>query len=135
MLCRIYKKNDHLQAAATPATGQEEVLNTYLDDLISSWCFKDDSLVDGIADFAAPRQALTDPSVLVAGDYAESSMKRQRTAIEGYWDGGGRIFQPSKRSQNCESTYGANFGERLECNSSSFLEQLTVFDRSHLGFH
>ncbi|XP_074555739.1 NAC domain-containing protein 2-like [Curcuma longa] len=142
VLCRIYKKNDRLQAAATPATGQEEVLNTYFDDFVSSWSFKDYSLVDdspeninGIADFAAPRRALTtNPSVLVAGDYTESSMKRQRTTIEGYWNGCGRIFQPSEGSQNCESTYGANFVERLECDSSSFLEQPFI-DRSHLGFH
>ncbi|KAG6523614.1 hypothetical protein ZIOFF_013479 [Zingiber officinale] len=139
VLCRIYKKTDRLQAAATPATtGQEDALNTYLDEFVSSWSFKDYSpeKINGIADFAAPRQAPpTNPSVLVAGDYTESSTKRQRTTIGGYWDGGGRIFQPSERSQNCESAYGANFVERLlECNSSSFLEQPFI-DRSHLGFH
>lgn len=146
MLCRIYKKNDHLQAVATPTTDREGTLNTYFDDVASLWSFKDNyyspvgdspeniptapanSYINDITDQVAPLQQPMDLSAL-AGYDTESLVKRQRAMVEG-----------NLKRQNWEyGGYSSSLVPQLGSNSSSFMEQPFIDKQlllnSHWGLH
>ncbi|KAG6503135.1 hypothetical protein ZIOFF_035425 [Zingiber officinale] len=146
VLCRIYRKNDHLQAVATSTKDREGTLSTYFDDVASSWSFKDyyyslvgdspenmqtapaNSHINGITDLDDPLQQPMDLSAL-ASDDTESLVKRQRTMLEG-----------NLKWQNCEyGGYSNDLVRQLDSNSSSFLEPHFIDKQlllnSHWGLH